>query len=72
MFNRNITEENKELLKNLIEIIGKTLENEGYTNAKVSSRRSVDASMTPINLIALGFIKDEVEYKVSIEIMGSS
>lgn len=35
MFNKNISEENKELLKKVMEIIGKALKNEGYTNIRV-------------------------------------
>lgn len=71
MFNTNITEENKVLLNKVIDIIGKTLENEGYINARVSSKRSVDLSLTPINLVALGFTKENIQYKISIEIMDS-
>ena len=55
----------------VIDIIGKTLENEGYINARVSSKRSVDLSLTPINLVALGFTKENIQYKISIEIMDS-
>ena len=64
-----ITEENKELLKKIKEIIINALENESYVNAKVSNKRMIDPPDKPINLIATGFRKDNVQYRISVEIM---
>jgi len=72
MFNKNIEQYNKERLKRVIDIIGNVLTTEGYSNAKVSANRSLDASFTPINLVTLGFIKEDIQYRISIEIMGSA
>ncbi len=70
-FHWKISEENKERLTKPTEIIRIALENEGFINARVSNSRRIDPPDTPINLIALGFIKEDVQYRISIEIMES-
>ncbi len=70
-FHWKISEENKERLTKAIGIVRNTLENEGYINAKVSNSRMIDPPNTPINIIALGFIKEDVQYRISVEIMDS-
>lgn len=71
MFHKNISNENKERLTKIKEAIEKTLQTEGYTKGNVISKRLLDLSFTPINLIELGFLKENIQYKITIEIMGS-
>jgi len=66
IFHWKISEENKERLTKAIEIIRNTLENEEYVKSKVSNKRNIDQ----IDLISLGFIKEDVQYRISVEIMG--
>lgn len=68
-FHWKITEENKELLKKIKKIIINALENETYVNAKVSNKRMIDLPDKPINLIATFFRKDNMQYRISVEIM---
>ena len=70
LFHRKISEENKEILTKTIEIIRNTLENEEYIKSKVSNRRNIDLPNTPIDIITLGFIKEAIQYRISVEIMG--
>lgn len=70
MFHRKIFEESKERLIETIEIIRNTLENEEYVKSKVSNKRRIDLPNTPIDIITLGFIKEGVQYRISVEIMG--
>ncbi|KKN54082.1 hypothetical protein LCGC14_0595760 [marine sediment metagenome] len=68
-FHWKIKEENKGLLKKIMKMINNALKNENYVNAKVSNKRMIDPPDTPINLITTGFIKDNVQYRISVEIM---
>ena len=70
ILHRKVSEENEESLTKTIEIIRNTLEKEGYIKSKVSNKRRVDPPNTPIDLVALGFIKKDVQYRISVEIMG--
>lgn len=70
IFHRKISEENKERLTKAIGIIRNTLENEEYIKSKVSNKRNIDLPNTPIDIITLGFIKETVQYRISVEIMG--
>lgn len=72
MFHKNISNENKERLTKIMEAVEKTLQTEGYTKGNVISNRLLDVSFTPINLIELGFLKENIQYKITIEIMGSN
>jgi hypothetical protein len=69
IFHRKISEENKERLTKAIEIIRNTLENEQFVKSRVSNKRNIDLPNTPIDIITLGFIKGDVQYRISVEIM---
>ena len=70
IFHWKISKENKERLTKTLEIIRNTLENEKYIKSKVSNNRNIDLPNTPIDIITLGFIKEAVQYRISVEIMG--